>query len=931
MDINKNSVESFERIVDKNIKQFICDRCNKIKKSKTHIKWIDKKGNTKSICNGCYGYIQSIQNPKDFNDNNIDKNTNEKIKELIICINNSKNFIEVLELANDAIRRNIELNEKVFRNILNKTKTDNDILSLLKNNYIKPNKTTFREILRKVKRYETSLLIFEQVKKTIVPSQQMYEIMMYKTKDYKQIMKLFHEMNNLNITPTEGIYSILIEKNVDFYEVLKLIGEMIKNKIKIRESVYNNFIDLIKTEEQFNDFIKLIKSLKSNGFQLSDTINEKIFNKEKEILEGKSNLIKSLKQGENDTNNIQSSSYEEELSSVKQKGNNIQNISDPSLEIQLEAVKQNGYAIRYIENPIEQVQLKAVENQGLSIRYIMNPSIRVQLEAVKQNGYAIEYISNASFDLQLEAVRTTSSSIKFIENPKLLLQLEAVRKNGLSIQFIKNPSFEVQYEAVKQRGISIKYIKEPTLYIQKEAIKQNILSIQHIKKPFEEVQLEVIQQNAYYIKYMENPTEKVMMEVVRKDPFIIEYINKPTLEVQLEAVRQNKEAYGKINNPFYEVEMEFKNGNLSIIKNTRKTDKRSVKQNNNPQKNTISTDELRNRYFSSIDEKVKNLSDKFFIINNNEPLDKHINFLCEEINVINIYIASGFVYKSGLKLIETSFRKALKNNGQIHLVIGSLQDYNKVDMGMNYRVTGMDKTTAIYIAELLNNNHIEIRTFEESFFHGKFYFLQGNEKSCVIIGSSNVSSSGFYGNKELNVLYIFEKKLEIYNEFKVWFDTLWSKCTKINEINEDYFNYIEMEYDTYVQTSNIKKMEQDEVKQCINEITDEEVKKRLNLWVSKSPNNIYTDLQIENLEGYVLFEYRDYDLLVLESFDSGNAYYYFTNKDVQTLINTIKTLSKTEIFNLSKMYKRGYHIKNDNKLELSINSLFIKRYNFKKN
>lgn len=931
MDRNKNSMESFTRIVDEDIKQFICDRCHKTKKSKTHVNWMDKKGNTKCICNGCYGYLQSIQNPKDFNTNNIDKNTNEKIKDLIISINNSKNFTEVLELANDAISENIELNEKIFRNILNKTKTDNDILSLLKNNYIKPNKTTYREILRKVKGYETSLLIFEQAKKTIVPSQQMYEIMMYKTKDYKQIMKLFHEMKNLNIIPTESIYSILIEKNVDFYEALKLIGEMIKNKTKIRESVYNNFINLIKTGEQFNDLTKLIKSLKSNGLQLSDTINEKIINKKKEILEDKGNLIKSFKQGENDTNNIKSSSYEEELNSVKQKGNNIQNISNPSLEIQLEAVKQNGYAIRYIENPIEQVQLKAVENQGLAIRYIMNPSSRVQLEAVKQNGYAIEYILNASFDLQLEAVRTTSSSIKFIESPKLLLQLEAVRKNGLSIQFIKNPSFEVQYESVKQRGISIKYIKEPTLDIQKEAIKQNVLSIQHIKEPFEEVQLEVIQQNASYIKYMENPTEKVMMEAVRKDPFIIKYINKPTLQVQLEAVRQNKEAYEKINNPFHEVEMEFKSGDLSTIKNNKKKDRTSIKQNNNTQKNTINIEELRNRYFSSTDEKVENLSDKFFIINNNEPLDKHINFLCEEINVINIYIASGFVYKSGLKLIETSLKKALKNNGEIHLIIGSLQDYNKVDMGINYRVTGMDKTTAIYINEILNNNHIEIRTFEESFFHGKFYFLQGNEKSCVIIGSSNVSSSGFYGNKELNLLYIFEKKLEKSNEFKTWFDTFWSKCTKINEINENYFNDIEMEYDTYVQTSNIKKMEQDEVKQRINEITDEEVKKRLNLWVSKNPNNIYTDLEIESLEGYVLFEYKEYDLLVLESFDSGNAYYYFTNKDVQTLINTIKTLSKTEIFNLSKMSKRGYHIKNDNKLEISINSLFIKKYSLKKN
>ena len=64
---------------------------------------------------------------------------------------------------------------------------------------------------------------------------------------------------------------------------------------------------------------------------------------------------------------------------------------------------------------------------------------------------------------------------------------------------------------------------------------------------------------------------------------------------------------------------------------------------------------------------------------------------------------------------------------------------------------------------------------------------------------------------------------------------------------------------------------------------------------------------------------------MLESFEHGNSYYYFRNIQPEDLIMSIKNLSKTEIFNLSNMKKRGYHIKDDSSLELSIASLFIKK------
>lgn len=39
--------------------EFICERCNSMKKSKIVVKWKSNEGITKTICNGCYGNLLS--------------------------------------------------------------------------------------------------------------------------------------------------------------------------------------------------------------------------------------------------------------------------------------------------------------------------------------------------------------------------------------------------------------------------------------------------------------------------------------------------------------------------------------------------------------------------------------------------------------------------------------------------------------------------------------------------------------------------------------------------------------------------------------------------------------------------------------------------------------------------------------------------------
>jgi len=39
--------------------EFLCQRCNSMKKSKTVITWQTNEGEMKTICNGCYGLLLS--------------------------------------------------------------------------------------------------------------------------------------------------------------------------------------------------------------------------------------------------------------------------------------------------------------------------------------------------------------------------------------------------------------------------------------------------------------------------------------------------------------------------------------------------------------------------------------------------------------------------------------------------------------------------------------------------------------------------------------------------------------------------------------------------------------------------------------------------------------------------------------------------------
>jgi superfamily II DNA or RNA helicase len=92
------------------------------------------------------------------------------------------------------------------------------------------------------------------------------------------------------------------------------------------------------------------------------------------------------------------------------------------------------------------------------------------------------------------------------------------------------------------------------------------------------------------------------------------------------------------------------------------------------------------------------------------------------------------------------------------------------------------------IAELLSkclneDNKLEIRVYRKSFLHAKCYIFGSDEENAIgIIGSSNFTKQGLFGNLELNQLEdnnatvnFIRKNLNQHPSHRVWFEDLWNE------------------------------------------------------------------------------------------------------------------------------------------------------------
>lgn len=404
----------------------------------------------------------------------------------------------------------------------------------------------------------------------------------------------------------------------------------------------------------------------------------------------------------------------------------------------------------------------------------------------------------------------------------------------------------------------------------------------------------------YLLKKAEVESAQRIKQKDSKDIKLLIKLKDMSEEQQLDVVKKELDAYLDINNP-----------SLAVTKYVFSKNKGIVLESND----SMHIRQLLELKRIEMDEMLADFNKygRAYAILDTQCFDIYFEVICRYFNIQKLSIATGFVFSSGLEMIDKEINALLNNGVKVNLVAGNLQNY----FG-DGPVNNMDRRTARKLNELVKKG-VELRTYEKSFYHGKTYIFETPEFNIIITGSTNVSRNAFRQNRELDCVYF--ESVKSGNKLLEWFGIFWSMCTKIDELIENRFSD---NGDMAVgENDSITPMPLEQVKDNIDNISDELLKKRLLLWLEQKPSNVYDNVMVGQ-NSYVAFEYKEYRMVVLESFFPRNSYFVFNNTTIQDVLKKIEGRSKTEIFQLSEMEKRGYHVREQLTLELNIKSYFIK-------
>lgn len=329
--------------------------------------------------------------------------------------------------------------------------------------------------------------------------------------------------------------------------------------------------------------------------------------------------------------------------------------------------------------------------------------------------------------------------------------------------------------------------------------------------------------------------------------------------------------------------------------------------------------ELVNWSADILEEKIKSVSAKFeegcHILERN-TIRKTILDIIDYDGVRIFNSAVGYAVYSSLALLGEAFDKITGNKGRCKLIIGSLQNYPEINKEI-------DRKTAITINMLIEEYALEVFTYDKSFYHGKLYCLEGEKFNYYIVGSSNISANAFKNNYEMDILYITVPGSELDIKFKKWYLQLENECNTIPYLDEERFQDFSFKPEDKFQIAN--KISINEAKKLIDELSDEETRFRLNVWLQYGPS-IYNQsvVDIPALSEYSMFVYENDSMVVFESFKPKNRYYVFGMPNgIEDLLIHLKEYTKSQMTNSEYYVERGNHVKNKKNILSKINRLFV--------
>ena len=188
------------------------------------------------------------------------------------------------------------------------------------------------------------------------------------------------------------------------------------------------------------------------------------------------------------------------------------------------------------------------------------------------------------------------------------------------------------------------------------------------------------------------------------------------------------------------------------------------------------------------------------VMNSQKPFHLQLKQFISQIKIRKIIIACGYCFSSGLSLLNDIIQRELAAGVPCELYVGSLQNYD--ESAADNLITGIDKATIRLLNQYLSCPNFSLYTCSDRFYHGKIYLFEGENFSAVIIGSSNVSRAAFVSNYELNLAFHIPAGGTLLEHFILWTNQL---------------------------------------------------RYRLNLWMSYEPDVIAEDLGIVSLPNYFVF------------------------------------------------------------------------------
>ena len=89
------------------------------------------------------------------------------------------------------------------------------------------------------------------------------------------------------------------------------------------------------------------------------------------------------------------------------------------------------------------------------------------------------------------------------------------------------------------------------------------------------------------------------------------------------------------------------------------------------------------------------------------------------------------------------------------------------------------------------------------------------------------------------------------------------------------------------------------------------------------PAYIYNNVSVNALQNYIMLVFTYNHLVVFESFIPGNAYYVFKYDDLDSLVEKISQMTKSQMILAEYSIQRGNHIQNKDNLKRKIDKLFM--------